>query len=62
MNETYARHLAATLAQIESDGLFKLERILGSPQGPRIAVVPPPGTGPAAPPVQPLREQLPRTG
>ena len=51
MNDDYARHLATTLAQIESAGLFKRERALATPQGSRVTVVPQAGEGSLPQPV-----------
>lgn len=36
MNDAYHQHLTDTLAGIKADGLFKHERIIGSPQGTKV--------------------------
>jgi glycine C-acetyltransferase len=36
MNDAYQQHLTDTLAGIEADGLFKHERIIGTPQGTKV--------------------------
>ncbi len=43
MNTTFRQHLAATLTQIEADGLYKKERLIASPQGGKVHIVS--GTG-----------------
>jgi glycine C-acetyltransferase len=47
MTPEYRSHLARTLAEIETAGLHKRERILATPQGAHVTVAPAPGTGPA---------------
>lgn len=38
MNHAFAKHLTQTLTEIESDGLFKSERLIATPQSARIAL------------------------
>lgn len=38
MNDDFRQHIQTTLAGIESDGLYKNERIIGSPQGTRVTL------------------------
>ncbi|MBI5689485.1 MAG: glycine C-acetyltransferase [Verrucomicrobia bacterium] len=46
MNAAYQAHVRQVLAEIEAAGLAKSERVIASPQGARVAVVPPDGAGP----------------
>ncbi len=47
MTPEYRSHLARTLEEIETAGLYKRERILATPQGAHVTVAPAPGAGPA---------------
>ena len=48
MTPAYLAHLRQTLADIESAGLFKRERVITTPQSAHITVTPATGSGPAA--------------